>query len=163
MDIIRTYRHRPARRARIFAVGGVTAGFLLSAAVAHAQFSVDQIEDISFGEVIVGMVAGSIKVPLSGVASVAGPIVHLGGERAATFRLRGPVGAAFSISLPVTVGVINGNASMEIRDFEADVGTGITQGDNNPLQITVGATIFINGDQPSGDYFGTFMITVEQQ
>lgn len=119
------------------------------------------ITELSFGDVIIGSTAGSVMVRPDG--SLGPPSIgvgHLGGQSAAAFDITGPANTSFSIVLPGSATVTNGGHSMTVRNFTTDVPTGRIAGSGASVRVSVGATLDLNANQASGDYFGSFLITV---
>ncbi len=129
---------------------------------AMAQFTISQVKNLQFGNVIVGDAAGSVTVPSVGPAIATSGLFLRGPEQPAEFQLAGPVGTTFFIILPATASVSSGFESMLIRDFEASIERGTTTGAANPILIKIGATIDIAQNEIPNVYNGTFMFTVQE-
>jgi len=117
------------------------------------------VEDMAFGTVLVSTQSGTVTVTPSGAVSVQGGVFYMGGGQQAIFRNTGNQSTQVTLTVPGSATVVSGSNSMIVDDFTSST-TFEQQGNNGAIFVTfnVGATININGGQPSGDYIGDFTV-----
>ena len=81
---------------------------------------------------------------------------------AAGFDVTGEADQSYTITLPSSVAISNGSGgSMNVNNFSGSKASGtLTAGTDN---FTVGGTLTVAANQASGEYTGTFAVTVEYQ
>jgi len=81
---------------------------------------------------------------------------------AALFNVSGEADASYTIDLPSKIDISNGaGAVMEVNDFTGSKSSGtLVSGSDN---FTVGGTLEVTANQPTGEYTGTFTVAVEYQ
>ncbi|WP_164115136.1 DUF4402 domain-containing protein [Sphingorhabdus sp. Alg239-R122] len=160
------------------------AGFAVIANPAHAQtsdadadarilepLSVYKIADLDFGNIIAGPAAGTVFIDTrNGNRTAAGGVTLGGGTSSrADFLINGPVNQIVRISIPstVTINRTTGSDSMRIdrmaignanRNFGSSVRARLSR--TGVFSITVGGRLLVNANQPTGEYTGTFVMTV---
>jgi Domain of unknown function (DUF4402) len=131
---------------------------------------------LSFGDIIAGASAGSVRLdPLADVRTPVGvtlPATSTMPVHSAQFTVGGTASAAYAItSLPTTVTLSSGTNTMTASNFMVSVNgapsvpatpnpTGILGAVSANQSFTVGATLAVGANQLSGDYSGTFAVTV---
>jgi hypothetical protein len=109
--------------------------------------------------------AGTVTISAAGVRSAGGGVTLVSSTvGAARFRVAGDTGLACTISLPANNIVIitkGGGINMAINDFTSSLtGSSLTIGGTpSSNEFTVGGTLSLVANQPSGDYGGTFTVT----
>ena len=81
---------------------------------------------------------------------------------AALFKVSGESDASYTIELPKSIKIANGaGAAMEVNDFSGSKsgGTLVSGADS----FTVGGTLEVAANQPTGEYTGTFTVAVEYE
>lgn len=81
---------------------------------------------------------------------------------AAEFRVTGEADASYTIALPTQIQLSNGaGMNMTVNDFTGSKANGtLVAGQDD---FTVGGTLEVGANQSSGEYTGTFIVTVEYQ
>jgi ABC-type amino acid transport substrate-binding protein len=141
---------------------------LLPAAPACAKQTFASSRALAFGHFVAGT-GGTITVSPSGVRSRTGGVLLMtstASSAAFTFTDNAPnkANAGVIISLPADNSVIlsSGTNQMQLKTFTSTPsGTGVMSG--GALQISVGATLTVNANQPKGSYTGSIPITVQYQ
>jgi hypothetical protein len=120
--------------------------------------------NMNFGNVAVGASGGTVVMTPAGVRSVTGGVTlpaTAGTVSAAAFNVTGVDTYTFAITLPVAaVTITSGANTMTVTNFTSTPsGTGTISGTTS---LTVGATLNVSANQPSGNYVsGTpFTVTV---
>jgi hypothetical protein len=108
---------------------------------------------------------GTVTISAEGVRSAGGGVTLVSSTvGAARFRVAGDTGLACTISLPAN-GIVTiskgGGINMSINDFTSSLtGSSLTISDSpSSNEFTVGGTLSLIANQPSGDYSGTFTVT----
>jgi hypothetical protein len=118
--------------------------------------------DLNFGSMVAGD-GGSVVVDPSGSRSTMDvSIVAQGGPvSAAGFVVEGEPNYNFTITLPETATIENANdETMTVNTFISSIGTSSTLDAQGDKTFTVGATLLVGDGQETGDYSGTFAVTV---
>lgn len=118
--------------------------------------------DLGFGQIASGGTSGSVTVTPAGGRSATGgaSLGSAAGVGAAQFTVTGDLLATYSITLPGSTTLSSGGNSMTLNAFASSPsGTG-NLGLLGQQTLTVGATLQVGANQPSGTYSGTFSVTV---
>jgi len=78
---------------------------------------------------------------------------------AALFDVTAASGFSYIITLPTTVQLTNGAVDITVDNFNHDAGTDVT-GSGGVQTIGVGATLNVDAGQATGNYTGTFDVSV---
>lgn len=136
-----------------------------ASAVIIAPLTITKNVDLHFGTIMRSATAGTVTVsPTDGTRSSIGGVTlsALAPLHArAQFTVEGESGKTYAITLPTTDVIITNATSdqMEVNVFTSDPtpnGT-ITAGTST---LYVGATLNVDANQPSGEYTGSFTVTV---
>jgi hypothetical protein len=137
-----------------------------ASAWAPAQVLTRAATGLSFGQIIAGVLPGSVRVSASGFRSTAGA-TYAGngfGVSPASFTVASQPNAqgssAWSVILPVSATLSSGKYEMTIDEFEYSWGPAGAGFGQNSRTLTVGATLHVGARQPSSDYAGGFALTV---
>ncbi|MEO0466736.1 MAG: DUF4402 domain-containing protein [Pseudomonadota bacterium] len=106
---------------------------------------------------------GSVVVSPAGGKTCATALTCLTDDHtAAAFDVTGEADASYTISLPTSVQISNGaGANMTIDSFAGSKTSGtLVSGQDN---FTVGGSLAVSANQATGEYTGTFAVTVEYQ
>lgn len=118
--------------------------------------------NLGFGDVVVSAAGGSVTVSPQGVRSTNGG-VWLGNGALATpaeLTVVGEPAMTYSISLPDSVTLTHGGDALLLDNFTTDPsGTGQLDA-TGTQQLSIGATLHLNPDQPPGAYAGSLTVTV---
>ena len=111
-----------------------------------------------------GTSAGTVVLTPAGVRSSTGGILlgSLLPTSAASFTATGALNAIYSIALPAsaTLTSSNGKATLTVTPFACSAGPLGQLNATGTQQLSVGGTLLVPAAQASGDYSGTFALTV---
>lgn len=128
-----------------------------SATIAQ-PISVAQTTPLNFGSVTTSAATGTIEITPAGAVNYLGGVANFGGTPTpATFAVNGEGALAFNVTLPTTATLTSGANSMVVNTFTHNAPAALTGGVAN---FQVGATLNVGANQPSGNYTGTYTITV---
>jgi hypothetical protein len=137
---------------------------LASPSLAQDAIEVEATGELAFGGVVGTPSGGTVVIAPDGTRTASGVYEYGTGFGAATFlvRVSGKGNPHYSITLPSSVVLTNrGGSTMTIDSFQSDpAGTGTAKPPSRSEVISVGGTLRVSGDQPPGDYQGTFYVTV---
>ncbi|WP_298363722.1 DUF4402 domain-containing protein [uncultured Lutibacter sp.] len=125
--------------------------------------------DLEFGDIIKG--AGDVIVATDGSRTIPAAMksgAQLGTIAAATFSVAGEASYTYAITLPADgdVTITEGTDPMNVNTFtvstatDGDADLDGTLNGSGADTISVGATLTVAADQATGDYTGTFSVTV---
>ncbi|MCZ6605423.1 MAG: DUF4402 domain-containing protein [Alphaproteobacteria bacterium] len=122
-------------------------------------------KNLAFGTVFVGRAGGAITMSPGGVATTNSTgLFHQGGGQPAEFTLSTMPNTAFTVAIsgsaPLTTSRQPGRNGMTIREFRVQTTPLPPLNNLDRTKIAVGATIDIAGNQASGEYRGTYSITI---
>ena len=140
-----------------FAVNDITATIVQT-------LDIIPIRHLSFGRIVPFGTPGTVKVGHAG-ALEADNARLLGGAANAQFLVTGEPNETFQIFLPPnnTVAVTRGSDLMRVDFFEHGAGPFPALNSAGELIFNVGAILSVGGNQRSGDYSGTFQVTVSYE
>lgn len=151
-----------ALRWRVF---GVIALALVASCIAHAAaISLGNTQALAFGAFVAGA-GGSVVIAPSGARSASGGVVLVSSNAgaAAQFTVSGDPNFTYAITLPANGTVTLGDGaghSMSVSNFTSSPSlTGQLSGGGSQ-QLSVGATLNVGNNQPTGAYSGSFIVTV---
>lgn len=117
-----------------------------------------------FGTIAPSLTAGdTVVVSAAGAKSCGAELTCLTDDHtAAQFDVTGEADASYTISLPTSVSISNGaGANMTVDNFTGSKATGtLVSGADS---FNVGGTLGVAANQATGEYTGTFTVTVEYQ
>ncbi|MGQ3092212.1 DUF4402 domain-containing protein [Roseateles sp.] len=123
---------------------------------------------LSFGGFTAGS-GGTVSVGTGGTRSKTGSVIlvnQAGIPSAAQFVVSGTPNAAFTISLPADGSIFlsdGASGSMAVNAFvSSPAGVGVLSG-GGTQQINVGATLDVGSGQATGNYAGSFIVTINYQ
>lgn len=128
-----------------------------------APIQISKTVDMSFGNIVAGAGSGTVVLATNDSRSKTGdvilPAATPGTIASAQFKVTGLANATYAITLPTTLNISNGSQSMTINSFTStpsSTGT-LTSGEET---VKVGATLNVGASQASGNYTGSFSVTV---
>ena len=139
------------------ASANATATIITPIAIAH-------VEHLNFGNIVAGTGIGTVIVDTEGDRTKTGdvilPTATPGTFNAAEFTVTGLANATYAITLPGSIDIsTTGGETMTVTDFTSDPdGTGTLT--NGTQTLYVGAKLTVLAAQASGEYTGTFNVTV---
>lgn len=125
-----------------------------------AALAISTTTSLDFGIVAFGPGAGTCVIATNGARSTTGSGVGVAGTPAAAeFAITGEGTYTYAITLPDSITISYDSNDMTVDTFVSSPnGTGTLAAGADTL--LVGATLHSDGDQPVGDYTGTFNVTV---
>lgn len=127
-----------------------------------AAISIDNTEDLNFGEVVTSSGSGTVTVSPAGVRTASG--VTLGSDAAvsaASFSVTGGAGYTYDITLPSSSVTLSDNGNtMSVDNFISDPSGSGTLSSGGTQTLNVGATLTVGENQAPGSYSGSFVVTV---
>lgn len=122
---------------------------------------------LDFGTVSRSSVAGTVTVPPVGARTSSGGVSVLTSSlySSAPFEVSGENNASYNLTLPdndeVTLTREGGSEEMEVINFTTN--STLVLGASGSATFNVGATLSLDADQFSGEYSGSFSVTVAYQ
>ena len=127
-------------------------------------------DDLEFGIITASTDGGTVTVPPTGTVTTSGVTLYDDSQQPASYDVSGEAGYTYSITLPASVTLSNNTgATMNVTGFKTNSGTeteepagstGNSFDANGDATFYVGATLNIGAAQTSGEYTGTFSVTV---
>ena len=118
--------------------------------------------DLKFGNIIADADGGTVAISTTGAPTLTGinaPTNVTGERQQAQFTVTGFSGASYAITLPSSTELDSDGNKMTVNNFVSDPnGTGVLTGGTQT--INVGATLNVGAAQASGEYTGSFEVTV---
>jgi spore coat protein U-like protein len=134
-----------------------------------------QVEDMEFGSIIPGNVAGTVTLSPSNVRTATGGIVLVGnGHQPGRFAGMGTFQQRVRVRVtPVTITLTGPGPSMTVNNFVIDPQGTLSQIGASPnyrispangiFWFNVGGRLNVGANQPAGTYSGTFTATLDYQ
>lgn len=118
--------------------------------------------ELGFGQMVATASAGTVTVtPAGGRTRSGGTILGNGfGVSAAAFALSGDLNASYSITLPADCTLSGSAGSMTADHFASSPSDAGTLGPAGSQRMTLGATLHVAAAQASGNYSGTYAVTL---
>lgn len=135
-------------------------------AVVLETFDVNNIFDLDFGTVVAPTeVSGTVTVNPEGTSGTSNIPYHDQNVQAASFEITGGYdgteGILYSVELPTSVTINNGNGgSMIVDNFTSDLINNQGSINSTSEEFAVGATLNVAAAQEAGSYSGSFEVTV---
>lgn len=119
---------------------------------------------LAFGKFVAGS-GGTVAVSANGVRSASGGVmlVPSGTGAAAQFAVSGDPNLTYSISLPTdgVAALTSGTNSMAVNTFTSSPSLTGTLSAGGTDTVSVGATLSVGSNQATGNYSGSFNVTVD--
>lgn len=135
----------------------------ITAASASSAQNVTPTQALAFGSFAAGA-GGTITVSPASARSASGGVILVpsGSGSAASFNVSGTSNATYAITLPANgmVSLTSGENAMAVNDFLSNPASSGQLSIGGSQTLTVGATLSVGSNQPSGSYSGTFNVTV---
>lgn len=151
-----------------FSVLAITVGVVLAVLAVStstaAAISIQNTQGLSFGSFVAGS-GGTVTVSTSDARTAGGGVMLIPSSdgAAARFTVSGDANATYTIQLPGNdfVKLTGSGTEMAVNDFTSSPSGAGGQLDAGGSQtLSVGATLSVGSGQPSGDYSGSFTVTV---
>ncbi|HOF76247.1 MAG TPA: DUF4402 domain-containing protein [Bacteroidales bacterium] len=153
----------------IFAFSNISFGQSSATANANAganilkPIAITNTQDLDFGDIISQTTGFTVIVTTAGTrsASNATAILTAVGKQA-TFSVTGQESQSFKVTLPAdgVVSIESGENSMNITDFDHNLGENPALDGTGKATLNVGAVLNVGATQAAGVYTGTFDVTV---
>jgi len=127
-----------------------------------AVITLARLTNLSFGDIYTTPASGTVVLSPAGVRTFTGGVL-LGGltaVTAASFTVTGTASTTYAITLPVSVVLTGPGGTMTANAFTSTPSATGTLSTAGQQQLRVGATLNVGANQPSGNYSGTFSVTV---
>ncbi len=124
-----------------------------------SPIAIESSQDLNFGKVA-NNAAGTVVVATDSDVSTS-TLSQIGSitPTAATFNVTAADGFSYTIALPTSVNLTNGTEEITVDEFKHDA-VGNTTGTGSAQTVGVGATLNVAASQGTGNYTGTFDVTV---
>ncbi|MBO2545206.1 DUF4402 domain-containing protein [Salegentibacter sp. BDJ18] len=124
-----------------------------------SPIAIESSQDLNFGKVA-NNAAGTVVVATDSDISTS-TLSQIGSitPTAASFNVTAADGFSYSIALPESVDLTNGTVNITVDGFNHDA-EGNTTGTGSEQTVGVGATLNVAANQGTGNYTGTFDVTV---
>lgn len=119
-------------------------------------------QGLAFGNIAASAALGTVTITPAGVRSNTGGVTPsaIGTYNNAIYTATGEANATYSISLPASTTITDGTNNMTVNGFTSDpTPTGLMSGAGSQT-INVGATLNVGANQASGNYSGTYNVTI---
>ena len=119
-------------------------------------------QGLAFGNIASSSSIGTVTITPAGVRSHTGGVTPsaIGTYNNAIYTATGEPNATYSITLPASVTISSGSNNMTVNNFTSDpTPTGLLSGAGSQT-INVGATLNIGASQATGNYSGTYDVTI---
>lgn len=140
--------------------------FSATKAFALDTIAVSTLSNLSFGKLAAGS-GGTVVMATTGSRTKTGGVVLLstGTGSTAVFHLQGTPSQAYIVTLPsnTSVTMTSGANSVRVTDFTMSPGPTGTFNSVGSQNITIGATMNVDSNNPPGDYSGTFSFSIDYQ
>ncbi len=153
----------------IFAFSNISFGQSSATANANAganilkPIAITKTQNLDFGDIISQTTGFTVIVTTAGTrsASNATAILTAVGKQA-TFSVTGQESQSFKVTLPAdgVVSIESGENSMNITDFDHNLGENPALDGTGKATLNVGAVLNVGATQAAGVYTGTFDVTV---
>lgn len=125
----------------------------------HMSFSHDANATLDFGKICSSSTQQTITVAADGSTTTTNAYCPITGTSADSFTATGSVGQVFHPNFPASATISNGTNSLTITNFTSTCSDGCTL-TGSSYTFGVGATLTVPAYTPSGDYTGTYPVTI---
>ncbi len=137
------------------AAASATARIITPIAITNTQ-------GLAFGNIAASAALGTVTVSPAGVRTSTGGVTPsaIGTFNNAIYTATGENNATYSISLPASTTISSGANNMTVNGFTSNpTPTGLLNASGSQT-ITVGATLNVGANQATGNYTGTYNVTI---
>lgn len=154
--------------AAIALVAGLTVNSHAASAGANATatvitpIAISNTADLAFGN-FAASTGGTVVIDAAGSRTKTGAVVLSAANAgaAASFDVTGQADATYAISLPSSATITSGANNMTVDTFTSSPSATGTLSAGGAQTVSVGATLTVASAQATGDYTGTFSVSVE--
>jgi hypothetical protein len=119
-------------------------------------------QGLVFGNIASSAAIGTVTITPAGVRTSTGGVTPsaIGTFNNAIYNATGEGNATYSISLPASTSITSGANSMTVNGFTSSPTPTGTLSAGGTQTITVGATLNVGANQVTGNYTGTYNVTI---
>lgn len=128
-----------------------------------------EVDDLDFGEVIIGGGAGTVEISTAGAPTLTG-VSHTPSSphHQGVMRIIGDPGRPVDINMVApSYAVSNGAVTMNVNDFDLGAGANnphtVTVGGAGTIDVNIGATLNVGAGQQIGTYTGSYTLNADYQ
>jgi hypothetical protein len=130
--------------------------------------AIEQVEDMHFGSIVPGTEAGTVLLGTDGTRTETNVTLFTTAPgsneqaHAASFTVTGEGSYAYTVSLPTSINLSGTGTAMVVDNFTHNATGTLSEnlGTQGTETFAVGATLNVNANQATGEYTGTFDVTV---
>ena len=124
-----------------------------------SPLEITSVQDLNFGKVS-NNAKGIVVIETDGTTTNS-TLSQIGNSNpmAASFNITAAQGYKYSITLPESVTLNSGSNNITVNNFKHDAGEN-PEGIGSAKAVGVGATLNVAANQPTGNYTGTFEVSV---
>lgn len=119
-------------------------------------------QGLVFGNIASSASIGTVTISPSGTRSHSGGVTPsvIGAFNNAIYTATGEPNATYTITLPASITISSGGNNMTVNGFTSDPTPTGTLGAGGTQTINVGATVNVGANQATGNYSGTYDVTI---
>lgn len=119
-------------------------------------------QGLAFGNIAASANPGTVTISPTGIRTSSGGVTPsaIGTFNNAIYTATGEPNATYTITLPGFITIISGANSMTVNGFTSDPTPTGNLGAVGTQTINVGATVIVGANQATGDYSGTYDVTI---
>src|SRR5450432_2519531 len=118
-----------------------------------AAIQLTKTADLSFGDLVPGATAGTVRISTAGARSKTGGVTLAAGTVSqATFTVQGQRNVSYTITVPPSVTVTSGSNSMTVGSLVTAPTSPNTLPNSGTRNLRIGATLSVLSNQPPGTY-----------
>lgn len=123
--------------------------------------SIDKTANMNFGEILPSSAAGTVVLGTSGSLNASGGalVFDSSNAQAAAFLVSGEGNEAYTLTLPTSITLSDGENSMTVSSFTSDATQVLNSGGQENLHV--GASLGVGANQSAGEYAGSFIVSVD--
>lgn len=128
-----------------------------------SPISIESLTNLDFGKVLT--TAGTVIIAPDGSRTGTGEFVTAttSTPTAASFTVNAAADYVYNVSYAMSVALTNGTDILAVTSFTNDAGTDARTGTGGDEEMTVGATLTLDGTESVGNYAGEVTVTVAYQ
>jgi hypothetical protein len=119
-------------------------------------------QNLNFGNIAASTTPGTVVISTANARTSTGGVTPsaIGAFTQAIYAASGENNATYSIQLPSSVSISDGTHTMTVDNFVSDPGSTGTLSGTGAQTINVGATLNVAASQATGNYSGTYDVTI---
>ncbi|MCO5256874.1 MAG: DUF4402 domain-containing protein [Lentimicrobium sp.] len=118
-------------------------------------------QGLAFGNIAASSNPGTVTITPEGVRSHTGGVTPsiIGTYNNAIYSATGEPNATYTITLPGSISISDGTNTMSVNNFTSTPAAGTLSAAGSQT-INVGATVNVGASQPTGNYTGSYDVTI---